>query len=1342
MDLLRFRRVTCALALLVLVGAAGRTASAQTLAEEFDGTLQIAWGDPHPESGARGTVRYSLATADGRVYQLTSAEAAGLGASDFGKRVVISGRRTAPGGIIGNARASETIVVDAVANRPGSQAAIGGESVTGTRKVIFLLVKFADDAAVPHAPTFYTDLTNPLTPPAGQPFPTTINGFYAKTSWNQFLWQGFVGGVGGLGAPGGWLTLPQPKSYYAPCGWSTSCANLNALSADAIALGKAQGISFAAYDNINFVLSNDLDCCAWGGTYSVDGKSFGATWEPPWGQETGVYSHEMGHSLGLPHSGWTYYAYDSPWDMMSARTSASSTLCGSYSSRNDAGGTRNLSCTEPGNGYIAVHKDVLGWIPPANIATINSTASGTFTLDGVALALGSPLKLLKICLPGFACTGSSARFLTVEARVKALGGVSQFDNAIPREGILIQDVQMGRPRITGSCYFNNQSGWAVPIDSTPGDYNSTNCTYTPGTALYNANFSPGQTYSNAGYDLNLTVVSRTGSSFVVAVNSSGTAPGAFSKTSPVAGATAQPLSLTLSWSAAADASSYEYCYDTTNDSACSSWISTGTATSATISGLTGGATYYWHARAVNGIGTTYADGSASAFRSFTTVLVPGAFNKTAPAQAATGLPTSTTLSWGASANASSYHYCIDTTNDNACSTWTSTSTATSVVVPLTAGTTYYWHVRAFNAQGTTYANGSTTAFWSFSTAAPAPGAFGKSAPANGASVQPTTPTLTWAASSGAARYEYCYDTTSNGSCDGTWTSVGTATSAALSGLSAATTYSWQVRAVNATGTTNANSGTWWSFTTGVPVTVSTNPSGRTVIVDGSTYVAPQSFTWAAGSSHSLSTVTPQSSSNTRYVFTSWSDAGAITHNVTASTPRTYTANFVRTHFKLTTTITSSGGNVTASPVSADGFYADGTIVELTQTPNVGYRFSGWGGDLAGVEPEESVTLDAPRAVTAGFSSELVQNGQFNSDVDVDWTPFATPDDSYVQLQAISSMMSPSSGIMFVHRLTPPEGVATEAGLFQRTGVPLPALAPLRAQVKIGNSSAVRQRINVRLADADLSDVSACAFWLEPNAAPQTYQVRGHTTTAWSNTTVYIVADTPDSEEAFYTVDAVSLKYEPTGSTAITECVDPTVPAPLLAGADSPSLIVNGSFSAGSSSWTTTGPIESRLSSGVFEFYRSTAEAAGALRQESGRRVEAAQLFTAQWQMGNSSAIRQQVTVRAGDRDGRDGAACTFWIPPGQALAAYTMRGFSSRVWASATLSIDLQTAGDDKWLQLDNVALALTPTTPTVGTTCAAPAAAPVSSGAAPIWTSGPTLEPPSVQRWPLDGLAAIGRAR
>jgi hypothetical protein len=98
-----------------------------------------------------------------------------------------------------------------------------------------------------------------------------------------------------------------------------------------------------------------------------------------------------------------------------------------------------------------------------------------------------------------------------------------------------------------------------------------------------------------------------------------------------------------------------------------------------------------------------------------------------------------------------------------------------------------------------------------------PGAFVKTSPPSGTTGQPTSRTIFWNASLGATSYEYCRDTIANAVCDSTWTSVGAQTTATLNGLALGTTYQWQVRARNAAGTTVANGGAWWSFTTaGVP----------------------------------------------------------------------------------------------------------------------------------------------------------------------------------------------------------------------------------------------------------------------------------------------------------------------------------------------------------------------------------------------------------------------------------------------------------------------------------------------------------------------------------------------
>jgi hypothetical protein len=528
----------------------------------------------------------------------------------------------------------------------------------------------------------------------------------------------------------------------------------------------------------------------------------------------------MGHSIGLVHSGWVYYAYDSPWDVMSGGQHINAVACGSYNSANDSGGVKNLSCAEPGGGYIAPHKDLLGWIPPANAVITDTQTGGTWTIDGGALPLAAPLKLIKVCLPGL-CGNPDAPYLTVEAKVKGLGATSQYDNGIPGEGVIIHDVLVGRSPISGPCFGNSESGWAVPIDATSGDYNITNCSYSPGTALFNAQWTPGHTYTDNQFGVSIAVLSRAGSSFSVSVTPAPATvpPGAFGKSTPTSGTTGVPNYIHLGWGSSRAAISYEYCIDTTNDNACSGWTNVGLSTYIRIDDLPG-ATYYWQVRSIGLGGTTYANGNPASFWSFTTAS-PGAFSKVSPANGATGQPLSTTLSWSPSANATSYYYCYDLTNDGICSGFNySAGTNTSANVILSPDTTYYWQVWAVNALGPIYANGSSAAMWSFSTGNPPPGAFNKTSPANGSTGQSRFPQFFWGLSTGATGYEWCFDTTNDNACSGYWNPGYPGSGIGGAGLVAWTTYYWQVRAINGVGTTYANgtSTAFWSFRTLGPFT--------------------------------------------------------------------------------------------------------------------------------------------------------------------------------------------------------------------------------------------------------------------------------------------------------------------------------------------------------------------------------------------------------------------------------------------------------------------------------------------------------------------------------------------
>jgi len=216
-------------------------------------------------------------------------------------------------------------------------------------------------------------------------------------------------------------------------------------------------------------------------------------------------------------------------------------------------------------------------------------------------------------------------------------------------------------------------------------------------------------------------------------------PGAFNKSSPANGATKQSVNPTLTWGSSSKATSYQYCYDTTNDNACAAWISNGTSTNVSLSGLSPNTTYYWQVRAVNSNGTAYANGSNTAFWSFKTMSLPAAFNKSSPTNNSLKQPTNPILTWSASIGATSYQYCYDTTNDNTCASWISNGSSTSASLSgLLSNTTYYWQVRAVNLGGTTYAN--TGTWWNFKVVLAPPTL---TSPSNGAAHVGTRPHFNW-----------------------------------------------------------------------------------------------------------------------------------------------------------------------------------------------------------------------------------------------------------------------------------------------------------------------------------------------------------------------------------------------------------------------------------------------------------------------------------------------------------------------------------------------------------------------------------------------------------------------
>jgi hypothetical protein len=142
----------------------------------------------------------------------------------------------------------------------------------------------------------------------------------------------------------------------------------------------------------------------------------------------------------------------------------------------------------------------------------------------------------------------------------------------------------------------------------------------------------------------------------------------------------------------------------------------------------------------------------------------------------------------------------------------------------------------------------------------------------------------------------------------------------------------------------------YTVVTASPISVSVNsdPTGRSLSIDGATFTSSQQVVWTAGTSHTLAAPSPQAiSSATQYVRRSWSDGGTISHSVTPSSAATFTATFVKQYLLTTAAFPPGSGSVSPSVTTSDGYYDEGTSPELTALPSAGCTFLSWAGDLTG-----------------------------------------------------------------------------------------------------------------------------------------------------------------------------------------------------------------------------------------------------------------------------------------------------------------------------------------------------------------------------------------------------------
>ncbi len=192
-------------------------------------------------------------------------------------------------------------------------------------------------------------------------------------------------------------------------------------------------------------------------------------------------------------------------------------------------------------------------------------------------------------------------------------------------------------------------------------------------------------------------------------------------------------------------------------------------------------------------------------------------------------------------------------------------------------------------------------------------------------------------------------------------------------------------------------GTWIVPSAQEPrTTIQASTMGAPFMLDGgAVYAAPATFSWSAGSQHTITWLSSARGHTTsRYVFQNWTDGGSNPRTITVpSAPTTYTAN-IKVQYQLSLVVTPTGaGQLTATPTSSDGFYDAGASVQIQAAPVPGYSFWYFSGDASGSTNPVTVTTTKPLSVTGNFYCQINSGS---------WPPYNTSSDSTTGIMEFST----------------------------------------------------------------------------------------------------------------------------------------------------------------------------------------------------------------------------------------------------------------------------------------------------------------------------------------------------
>jgi hypothetical protein len=451
----------CAVAVVLLIAG---PAAAQSV--EIIGVLNTIYGDIDPELGQEHPTapEYLLVDDNGAFFSLDLDPELTL---PFGgphalnrTRVIVIGDPDPDTGRIHVTEIRPVIILEE--EPPGNSHHLGSHA-SGSQKWVTLLCRFGDATGVtPEPVTFFDDLM------------ALMDVYWQELSYGAIDLAG--------SQVVDWVNLPQARAGYLDdptTHFAGHTANLGELAVEC-ATAADTAVNFPDFDGINFIFNQNLDCCSWGGsvTLNLDGmmKTYSSTWMATWGWgNQDVMGQEMGHGFGLPHSSGPYAAtYDSNWDVQSG---------GGICSPADP----DFGCL--GVHTVGFHKDALGWIAGPDKVDYTGPGELAVTLERLALPVGGNPLLANVPIGG-----SADHFYTVECR-QPFG----FDDQIPGAAVLIHEVD---------TMLADRNAQVVDVDAVPDtDPNDTG-----------AMWLPGEVFEDAPNSIRIAVVGQTDQTCDVLIN--------------------------------------------------------------------------------------------------------------------------------------------------------------------------------------------------------------------------------------------------------------------------------------------------------------------------------------------------------------------------------------------------------------------------------------------------------------------------------------------------------------------------------------------------------------------------------------------------------------------------------------------------------------------------------------------------------------------------------------------------------------------------------------------------------------------------------------------------------